>query len=374
MLVILSVILFSGCHRTVKVIKIEREEQEVENPLDFLQDDEVKIENKKLNEELTWENENGMLINNTNLYMLLDALPLEETNPPLYASYNDVGFGALPSIEMVKAKSKYFNDRFYATLDYTYIHGLGAFVHSIKGLFKDIYSLCPQNSDEQAFVAAGLEFLTEIKELAGNRVMINAFQKEFLVQAVYSKPLGFYNWTEELQELWRFMRYFQMQYSEKDKLTILLSIGKLIHEDTLYNTEERLKEVIYFYSHLTNPPNGITLVDIIERGIFRIDDLNLTALSGELNRSLPLVSLLSISNSPEALLFNKLNTRGVDLTTIDLMQVFIEAIQSGEVDLSLKPDSGWYDYMVYALETLVLPKRGPENRRSFIRVIIKNGC
>jgi len=51
---------------------------------------------------------------------------------------------------------------------------------------------------------------------------------------------------------------------------------------------------------------------------------------------------------------------------IDLMKELVRRIRSGEVDLKPKADSGWYDYQVYALETLLLPEKGPEKDKLFL--------
>jgi hypothetical protein len=45
---------------------------------------------------------------------------------------------------------------------------------------------------------------------------------------------------------------------------------------------------------------------------------------------------------------------------VDLMRELVRKIRSGEVNLQPRPNSGWYDYQVYALETLLLPEKGAE--------------
>ncbi len=42
--------------------------------------------------------------------------------------------------------------------------------------------------------------------------------------------------------------------------------------------------------------------------------------------------------------------------------MLIQAVRSGELDLAPGADGGWYDYQLYALETLLLPERGPESQ------------
>jgi hypothetical protein len=45
----------------------------------------------------------------------------------------------------------------------------------------------------------------------------------------------------------------------------------------------------------------------------------------------------------------------------NIMDLLIAGIRGGAVDLAPTADSGWYDYQVYALETLLVPERGPES-------------
>jgi hypothetical protein len=48
---------------------------------------------------------------------------------------------------------------------------------------------------------------------------------------------------------------------------------------------------------------------------------------------------------------------------VELMQEFVKAIRSGQVDMAPKKASGWYDYQVHALETFLLPERGKESQK-----------
>src|SRR5262249_35233609 len=65
------------------------------------------------------------------------------------------------------------------------------------------------------------------------------------------------------------------------------------------------------------------------------------------------------STSRETVLFEKLFPNGLPPNT-QLMRELVGRIRSGEVPLKPRPDSGWYEYQVYALETLLLPEKGEE--------------
>jgi hypothetical protein len=45
------------------------------------------------------------------------------------------------------------------------------------------------------------------------------------------------------------------------------------------------------------------------------------------------------------------------------MRELIRAIRSGTIDLAPGPDSGWYEYQVFALETFLMPEKGQEHAK-----------
>jgi hypothetical protein len=61
-------------------------------------------------------------------------------------------------------------------------------------------------------------------------------------------------------------------------------------------------------------------------------------------------------------LFEKLFGLGLP-ENVDLMRELIRRIRSGEVDLAPDDQSGWYEYQVYALETLLLPEKAEEHNK-----------
>ena len=65
------------------------------------------------------------------------------------------------------------------------------------------------------------------------------------------------------------------------------------------------------------------------------------------------------SSTRETELFERLFPNGLP-PNANLMRELVTAIRSGKVDLKPRADGGWYDYQVYALETLLLPEKGTE--------------
>ncbi|MBN1844639.1 MAG: hypothetical protein JW810_03080, partial [Sedimentisphaerales bacterium] len=64
--------------------------------------------------------------------------------------------------------------------------------------------------------------------------------------------------------------------------------------------------------------------------------------------------------SKENQLFARLYNVSADLPGHNIMNRLIRAIRSGELDLAPAADGGWYDYQMFALETLLVPEKGQE--------------
>ncbi len=52
----------------------------------------------------------------------------------------------------------------------------------------------------------------------------------------------------------------------------------------------------------------------------------------------------------------------------NLLDALVSAIRSGALDVAPEADAGWYDHQLYALETLLLPERGPESQHLLLTV------
>ena len=71
------------------------------------------------------------------------------------------------------------------------------------------------------------------------------------------------------------------------------------------------------------------------------------------------VAVFPPSTSRETELFERVFPEGVPLE-LNLMAVLIRRIREGAVKLAPSKSDGWYQYQVYALETLLLPEKGRE--------------
>jgi len=171
-----------------------------------------------------------------------------------------------------------------------------------------------------------------------------------------SKPIGFYTWTPELQRTWRFYRFLQHEF-DTDQLAIPRDVAAVLkdHADLL----KQYRAINAFYGRLTNPLICLPVDALIDTS------QDVRSLAKQRVASHSAVAVFPPSTSRETELFERLFPDGLPADA-NLMVTLIRRIRSGEVDLkpSAKHDAdGWYQYQVYALETMLLPGRGQEDEK-----------
>ncbi len=266
----------------------------------------------------------------------------------LYPSFEEAmrrghwpGRQRLLSLNLIDAKAKQFDDGLYAALDLAYHQGLKGKLFSHVKLVEALANSAGPKDPAAPFLAAGLRLAgveIEVYDKAAQARWISKFNG----YSPASKPIGFYTWSESLKQTFRFMRFFQQEF-DNDDLKVPQAIALLLAKDDALRGE--YKKVLDFYARLTNPLGCRSVLDLIEPPIKK-------PRSEE-------VALFPSSESREVLLFGRLFPMGLP-PNADLMREFITRIRSGEIDLAPRPNSGWYEYQVYALETLLLAGRGEE--------------
>ncbi len=247
----------------------------------------------------------------------------------------------LPSVNMIDGKAKQFDDGLYAAIDQAYYLGHGETMKSHLETIRRIREKVGKGTPADDYLLAGLSLASETVELSPKaKVLAN----DFLTKQVLSKPIGFYTWNRPLSDCFRVLRYFA-QPIEGD--AIPLEIARVLREDEALRKD--YVAAYSFYAKLSNPLVGLTPADFI---------------NGTPPPEVPpkRVSLFPASSSRETDLFNKLFPLGLP-PDANLMRELITAIRSGKVDLKPRPDGGWYEYQVYALETLLLPEKGEESNK-----------
>ncbi|MDB5349511.1 MAG: hypothetical protein JWN86_758 [Planctomycetota bacterium] len=252
----------------------------------------------------------------------------------------------LPSVNMIDGKAKQFDDGLYAALDQAYYAGQSEAMKSHLGLIKTLHDRVAKGTPAANYLAAGLVIAGEpIEASAAARSMAESF----LGNEVFSKPISFYTWNKTLSNCFRTLRFFSRPIQDR---RIYEEIARVLGEDKALLADYR--KATNFYGKLTNPLSGVTPAEAIGR------PLPVTAK----------VALFPPSSSRETELFARLFPLGLPADA-NLMRELITAIRSGKVDLKPRNDGGWYDYQVYALETLLLPEKGEESSHLLLTKLYK---
>ena len=283
---------------------------------------------------------------------------LLQLHPSYAAAAKAKGYGPaiLPSVNLLDGKAKQFDDGLYAAIDLAYYQGVKDKLQSHVQLVKLIADKAGKSSVAAPYLAAGLE-LAGVKLDVASTEEKDRLLARFQASEAESKPVGFYTWNEQLGALFRFMRFFQRPFGESDakELEIPRALVAVLSQDKALLAD--YEQVLSFYAKLSNPAHCLSLADI--RSASTLDMPAVKRLAQEKRVAQAAVAVFPPSTSKEAVLFGKLFPQGVP-PNVDLMKELVKRIRSGEVDLKPKTDSGWYEYQVYALETLLLPEKGAE--------------
>lgn len=333
---------------------------------DFLVDDRLEDKPAKFDAALVDRRPLGAwLVNQSAAVIRLDCPAIKPDQEAallrLYPSYaalreQKLSVPVLPSINMLDGKAKQFDDGLYAALDQAYYRGLKGNLLGHVELVKRLYDKVGPAGEAAPFLAAGLE-------LAGVQVQVKdagtkqAFLGEFEADQVQSRPIGFYTWNDTLKSCFRFLRFFQRQFGEKELRVPLALAGVLAQDkDLLADYQKAMK----FYARLTNPYACLSLADLL--GLKASDPKQFAALCTTKKVTHRAVAVFPPSTARETVLFEKVFPLGLP-PDADLMRELVRRIRSGEVDLKPREVSGWYEYQVYALETFLLPEKGDERDR-----------
>jgi hypothetical protein len=254
-----------------------------------------------------------------------------------------------PSIAVLEARAKRFDDRVYASVERLLARGQEGRLRARAQVLRDLLGLLPETGDPatieaRAHLLAALSLLCAPEEdrgAAGPRAA--ALVRKFLDDPLRSKPIGFYAAAEDLVRIFQGDRFLQAPVGpgqEGDWLRVLARV--VASAPALRADYERWLRVA---ATLTNPQVHGSLVDAA-RGTDRA------------------CSVLPASRSREGELFKRLYGRAPIPEDRDLMDDLIAAVRQGRVDLAPDPDSGWYDHQGFALEPLIRPEAAIERAKA----------
>ncbi len=300
------------------------------------------------------------------------------------------GYGGaqlIPSLETVFGATKPFNDGLYAGIEMSMQYGVGewggkqSFLEALDGALAMLRSECAGDACDH-IDAARVHVLSGLT-LGGAEVEVPAELAAAVVDTVanfqsnplFARPMGFYNWSSDLQQIFMQDRFFQnyLEDSVLDPEAAATGFGKFVAITVALQSDVSLASgysyIMGLYEVLTNPyahfsPRG--LMSYVE-GVASLDEVDsigsaFAADNPELGTPCgPRFALFPSSKTKETVMYEELYCNSSPPSDVTIIDVFINQIRSGEIDLAPDADSGWYDYQTYALETLLVPENGPES-------------
>lgn len=311
----------------------------------------------------------------------------------------------IPSMEVVNGAMKPFNDGLYAAIEIGVEEGLSDGVDEVypskRGFLHELLSALVSLSggatgaqsatidDAAADVAAALILAGE-EPSAPAPVLADAAERAvaFEDEELYSKPIGFYTWSPTLGEIFiqdRYLQNYQVEYTPPEDPYSIEQVGKAAAMTIVLEADVELMDdyqgYLALYAGLTNPFMNfpVTILADYVDGVGSLDDLASvrTAFLADhpppdlLSQCQPHFALFPSSTSKETAYFEEQFCNTGIPPDVDYMDLLINAIRDGLVDLEPDESSGWYDYQSYALETLLLPERGIESQNLLLTAAYK---
>lgn len=263
----------------------------------------------------------------------------------------------LPSVQMLDGKAKQFDDGLYAAIELAYYQGLESKLTGHVDVVRRLLAKVGLESSAAPFLAAALAIAGENPPEVADAATRDQLVERFLANELRSKPIGFYTWNDTLKKCFRFLRFLATEFGA-DELEIPAAIAAALAADEQLRAD--YDRVAGVYAGLTNPYVVLSMRDLV--GIEPLTPAAFAQKCAEKQIARATVTLYPPSTSRETELFNRLFGNGPP-PDANLMKELVTAIRGGKVDLHPRPNSGWYDRQVYALESLLLPENAAESQK-----------
>jgi hypothetical protein len=256
------------------------------------------------------------------------------------------------SVSVLAQKAKIFDAGLYAAVDLALQQGAGrqtgkvALLASLGHMLAGAEPSLAGTAQELLLGAAHLGHVPIPSVPPAVEARVQCAVDRFLGNELEAKPVGFYTWSQDLQQIFQQDRMLQQVL---DATTIHTIAGML-----RANPSARVAYDAYLglVSQLTNP--------------FATPDFRsvLSATGSQQNRERETTPrFFPPSVAHETTLMRKLFGTAPIPNGFVLMDELIRRIRTRALDLAPGPESGWYDYQTWALEALLILDMLPEGAR-----------
>jgi hypothetical protein len=326
----------------------------------------------------------GITMNKSAAVTKLDIVPFEDGEEALdrtlfrgrteaLAAISAIaGADAIPSMEVVNGALKPFNDGLYAAVELAVEAGKRQLFDALASRLLALAAGAdaatrPAFDDAQVLVGAA-------QLLAGDAPALDAALASraqsraaaFQANTARARPTGFYTWSPALERIFTRDRFLQNR-DDGESFGALAALAWVLGQDAALLSD--YQRVTALYAGLTNPYLSYPVDALIPFVASAAALADPSAIERAFAAARPArepcvyvpVAFLPASRSKEVDFFERQFCAYLPEGT-SLLDALLDGIRSGAVDLAPGVDAGWYDYQLHALETLLLPERGPESQ------------
>lgn len=295
------------------------------------------------------------------------------------------GAPTLPTIEVVNGALKPFNDGLYAAVELAAECGTDSSVNKrqlLRDLLTELVSRSVTGAEaERPHAVAAAEHVATAVLLGGDasvvppELTVGAETKaaSFRTRGIFSKPVGFYTWLPELETIFTRDRFMQQRLPSDPGAP---SFGTFAELALVLGESEALgsayARTLALYSGLTDPAFDASPFDLVPfvPDASALADLDAVEASFFASRASPYaiptcnpgIAAWPASETAENRMLRELLCNGGLLAGETLLDALVRKIQTGDLDLTPRDGSGFYDHQLYALETLLAPDKAPESQ------------
>jgi HEAT repeat protein len=336
-------------------------------------------------------------LNNSTATFDLDVLCEDGHGSKLFPDYASAlryckanGLATIPSVQLIQGKLKQLDDRLCAALEAAVqagpdggkILGKKAALQRLLKKLLEVLERAPQK--HRATLRAAVVHVATALELGGAKTRVprelagevRSAKDKFLARPLASRPIGFWDGSDELKGIFRQDRYLSKGLKLSSSLPVCMVLAATVAADSvlaasfarLRRFDSKLCGAPVYIDPDAAPAAPARCVSCPElAGMLPGAKDALAVLDAKSREAVKVAAarkfgpdagfaLVSYAQSSE---YNLLYELGA-VNASNTMQLMIDAVRSGRLKLKPKPDSGWYAYQWYALETLLVPDRARE--------------